>query len=394
MLYAFYFFAAVLVWLSFRSFVGGIRYRQYVREEMDKPRGPGARFATVLAPCKGLDEGLSENLRAVLDQDHSNYEVIFIVDDAADPAVPVIKVLVGDGARLVIADRAQACSQKIANLLAGIRNSNPRSEVFVFVDSDARPSRSWLSSLVAALDRNEVGVATGYRWFLSEENSLAAELLSVWNASIASSLGPRSNFCWGGSAAVTRQTFEDLNVAEQWRSAVSDDFVLASVVLKAGLDIVFVPDALTASFQSSTFGRIIEFTNRQMKLTRVYSARLWLMTLFGCGIFTFVMMAAVLLALCYPKNHPAFGAALVTLGLVSIFSSGKAWLRLEAVKLAMPHYSRLLKRQFWAQMTLWAVTPALFFVNAMAALFFRRISWRGITYELCSPTETVIIAPK
>jgi hypothetical protein len=30
--------------------------------------------------------------------------------------------------------------------------------------------------------------------------------------------------------------------------------------------------------------------------------------------------------------------------------------------------------------------------NALAALFSRRITWRGITYELKSPTETVIIS--
>jgi hypothetical protein len=40
---------------------------------------------------------------------------------------------------------------------------------------------------------------------------------------------------------------------------------------------------------------------------------------------------------------------------------------------------------------LWPLASALFLVNAIAAIGSRRIEWRGITYELKSPTEAVII---
>jgi len=44
-----------------------------------------------------------------------------------------------------------------------------------------------------------------------------------------------------------------------------------------------------------------------------------------------------------------------------------------------------------AQVTLWPLASLLYLYDALAAAFSRRIEWRGITYELKSPTETVII---
>jgi ceramide glucosyltransferase len=45
-----------------------------------------------------------------------------------------------------------------------------------------------------------------------------------------------------------------------------------------------------------------------------------------------------------------------------------------------------------AHVFLWPVASLLFLWNAIAAAVSRRITWRGITYELKSPAETVILA--
>jgi len=44
-----------------------------------------------------------------------------------------------------------------------------------------------------------------------------------------------------------------------------------------------------------------------------------------------------------------------------------------------------------AHITLWPLGSVLYLYNTLAAAMSRRISWRGITYELKSPGETVII---
>ncbi|MBV9242703.1 MAG: hypothetical protein JO314_11915, partial [Acidobacteria bacterium] len=158
-----------------------------------------------------------------------------------------------------------------------------------------------------------------------------------------------------------------------------------------GLEIVHVPRALTATVEDCTFHELVEFTTRQMKITRVYMPHLWLMSFFGSAVFCGVMLAAFLIVVLSRENTLGVWAAIVTLLFVSICSIGKSWLRLNAVKLALPQYARELSRQFVTQNALWLLSPALFLYNAIAALFSRRVVWRGTTYELKSPTETVIL---
>jgi len=68
--------------------------------------------------------------------------------------------------------------------------------------------------------------------------------------------------------------------------------------------------------------------------------------------------------------------------------TGKSLLRFRAV-------SRVLetsRRDLLAHILLWPFASLLYLYNAIVAGCSRRINWRGITYELKSPTEAVIIS--
>lgn len=396
MILVFYIFAALLVWFSFKSFRGGVEYLRFFREELTKPPSDWEPMVTIIAPCKGVDEGMLANFDALLDQNLPEYEVVFVIDDADDPAAGIIEQAWQEAERhvkLVVAPKATSSSQKVENLREGVLHADPKSEVFVFVDSDARPSPGWLRALIAPLRDETIGAATGYRWFISEEPTLASELRSAWNASIASALGPieKSNFTWGGSMAIRRDTFERIGMREKWQGTLSDDFAVTRAMRAAGLRIRFVPQALTASVESCTFRELFEFTNRQMKITRVYMPQLWLMSFFGSGLFDLVMAAAILIAILSKANGVPVWAALATLFLVSFFSVGKAVLRLYAVRLALPQFGPELRRQRFSQYTLWLFTPAIFFANCVAALLSREIVWRGTRYRLASPERTEVM---
>ncbi|HBE82151.1 MAG TPA: glycosyltransferase family 2 protein [Pyrinomonadaceae bacterium] len=400
MTYIFCIFAAVLIWFSVKSFLGGIAYLRYFRAELSAVRPDWQPFATIIAPCKGLDDGLEQNLTALIELDYPEYEVIFVVDDPEDPAVKVIQAVsqTGEGYRkktaLTVAPKATDSSQKVENLREGVIHADPRSEVFVFVDSDARPSPAWLRALVAPLRDETIGATTGYRWFISEDPSLASEIRSSWNASIASALGPnaRSNFCWGGSMAIRRDTFERLNIRDRWHGSLSDDFTVTRAMNAGDLPIRFVPEALAASVENCTIGQLFEFTNRQMKITRVYMPKLWLMSFFGSALFNSVLITAFLIVIFSRANTALVWAAIFTLITVSGFSVGKAWTRLRAVRLVLSQHARALDRQWLTQNTLWLITPAVFLVNCFSALS-RRMRWRGTEYEMASPEVTKIIEP-
>jgi cellulose synthase/poly-beta-1,6-N-acetylglucosamine synthase-like glycosyltransferase len=396
-LIVFYFLALLLIYLSYRSFAGGLKYLRYVKTELGKNESAFAPFATVFAPCRGLDENLQANLTALFYQNYPEYEIVFVTDDKNDPCVPVIEKLrrkLGSSekisTKLIIAGAAQDCGQKVHNLRAAVPHASEKSRVFAFVDSDARPGENWLKHLAAPLTDERIGAVTGYRWFISRRRNVASEMQSVWNASVASALGAelKNNFCWGGSTAIRRDTFEKIDMREKWRGTLSDDFALTRALKKAGLGIHFAPQCLTASFADCAFSELLEFTNRQMKITRVYAPHFWKMSFVGSFVFNFVFVFGLFLII----SGTAFWLPLTALLLVSLFSIGKSWLRLNAVRLVLTNCEKDLRQQFWTQNTLWILSPALFFYNCAAASLSRKITWRGVRYELKSPKETIIIS--
>ena len=401
MIFVFYILAAALVFLSYKSFRGGIEYLNFFKRELAKPLSDFAPFVSVIAPCRGLDEDLEENLSALFRQHFPRYEVIFVVDSERDEAVEIIKKVSRRGAenaeaKFVVAGKSENESQKVHNLRAAVLHVSDESKVFVFVDSDARPAENWLKTLIAPLADEKIGAATGYRWFFSKKFSFASEMRAVWNASIASALGAnvKSNFCWGGSMAVSRATFEKINMREKWRGTLSDDFAVTRAMKAADLQIFFVPQALAVSIENCTFRECLEFTTRQMKITRVYAAHLWIQSFIGGGLFNLIWIWGIINLALYSLNSAAFWFSAVSLILISVFSIGKSWLRLSAVKLVLQNYENELNKQFWTQNTLWIFSPALFFYNAFCALISRKINWRGIKYELNSPNQTSVLDQK
>lgn len=396
MTFIFYILAAVLIYFSYKSFRSGIDYLNYFKRELTRPLPDYAPFVTIFAPCRGVDQGMLENLDALLSQDYPEYEVVFIVDEADDAATGLIETAWREARRqvkLVVAAKATDSSQKVANLREGVRYADPASEIFAFVDSDARPTRSWLRHLVAPLQDAKVGAATAYRWFISKNETLASEMRNMWNASIASALGAnrKTNFCWGGSTAIRREVFERLDIREKWNGTLSDDFTMTRTLYEANLDIYFVPSALMPSVEDCTIRELVEFTTRQMKITRVYAPKLWIMSFFGSGLFTAVMLSSILIMIFSARNDLTVAAAMFTILTVTIFSIGKSSLRIKAVGLVLSQYDSKLRRQVLPQITLWSLAPALFFYNSLAAWLSRHVTWRGTTYEMVSANETRVL---
>ena len=396
----FYLFAALLLLQTLVSLRGGARYLRYFRRQLSAPESDFTHYATVIVPCRGLDQDLRENLSALCEQTYPAFEIIFVVDSDADPALKVIEDVRQASAssspaltKVVVAGEAFESGQKVHNLIAGVRAADERSVVFVFVDTDARTRCTWLRSLVAVLADENIGAVTGYRWFMPSRN-LASHLRAVWNASIASALGEngRANFCWGGSTAIRRTTFARLDIEGRWRGTLSDDFALTRALQEAQLPIHFAPRCLVASHDVCGWRELFEFTTRQLKITRVYAPRLWRIVLISNLLFVAVFYGGLALSLSRFARGLPCALPLAFVAAVFVLGSAKALLRLRAVALAFESEQRLWRAASVAShVLLWPLSSALFLYNALAAGCSRRIRWRGIDYELKSPTETVII---
>jgi ceramide glucosyltransferase len=395
-MYIYYFLTAVACYFGFQSLLSGFRYVAYVKRETSRPLPDFHPHVSVIAPSRGVENGLAENLSTLLSQEYPNYEVLFVFDRTGDPAIEVLNRLSKTEVpiRTIVAGPATNSGQKVHNLQVAVGEVDSKCEVLVFVDTDARPGKLWLRQLVAPLADLRLGASSGYRWFVPKDGGFASRLRSVWNASIASALGEdqQKNFCWGGSTAIRRSVFQQLNIRERWQGSVSDDFTVTKVVKEANLPIHFTPHCLVASVGDCDFRELIEFTTRQIKITRVYAPQLWKPLLLGSSLFSIVFFGGILLLVA----RLALGQSIVflasVLAVVFLLGAIKGFIRLRVIGIPLVAYRDKLRRDLLAHVFLWPLASLLYLYNAIVAGFSRRINWRGITYELKSPNEAVIIS--
>lgn len=393
--------AILLLVQSIAALVAGLRLARYAWAALSTARERYVPKTAVIIPCKGLEPDFEENIIAYLAQDYRHYDLIFVTESETDPAYPTLKRILEDSNRsawLITAGEAENRGQKVHNLCAALEALDAvdrNTEVLVFADSDARPEANWLQELVTPLADSRVAATTGFRWYLPltarARRSFSASLLSAWNAGALNVLGERSAFAWGGATAINRDTFEELRIKEKWEAgAVSDDYVLSRTIQahSSRLRIKFVPQCLVPSDAQTTWRELLEFTARQMTITRVYAPRVWWLTAITHTLFNVAFWGGWLAL--------AFGVARVNmllpllLGVLALGLMSGA-MRCFLVTQLLPEEVRpQVRRSWWAYVFLSPVVSLLYLHNIIVSARTRRILWRGIGYELRSPRETFI----
>ena len=82
---------------------------------------------------------------------------------------------------------------------------------------------------------------------------------------------------------------------------------------------------------------------------------------------------------------------LVSLLLIYLLGSLKVWLRLSAAGLLLPGSIAQIRRTQLMFYVLWPLVSLLFLYDFIASAATRKVQWRGIWYEMRSPTETVVL---
>lgn len=352
----------------------------------------------LVAPCKGLDLELAENLRALFTLDYPACELCFVVQEADDPATRVIEELRREHpqvrVRLVTAGVAQSSGQKVHNLLAATRPIPAGIEVLAFVDSDARPHRDWLYRLVQRLENGKRGVATGYRWMRPARATLPNLLLSAINNTIIALAGPHGfNLVWGGAWAIRTETFFALGLPDRWEGTLSDDLVVSRIVHDAGLKVGYEPHCLVNSSVDFTWAGLFEFLRRQFLVVRVY-APLWYRSALVLGLLTNgLMTGSLVLAVVWTiQGLPGWLPAAVALSLYGL-NALKNSLGLQVfrrfVRAGDVEFARVGRWNIWG----WPVVMLVNWIGLVLALFGRTICWRGINYRLVSRFQTKVTHP-
>jgi cellulose synthase/poly-beta-1,6-N-acetylglucosamine synthase-like glycosyltransferase len=373
----------------------GLRWLRLAQRRAGTHSGFYAPRVALFCPVKGAEPGLEQNVAALAAFNYSDYEIFFAMASSDDPARKIIERITAASKHkihTVIAGRPNGCGEKVNNLRAAVLQAKEGFDVFVFADSDGRPGRSWLSRLVAPLADPNLGAVTTFRWFFRQTGGIWSALASAWNAPAVTYLGEhRRNFCWGGGTAIRRERFEQSNVFEFWTGSVSDDFSLTHALRQAGLPILFAPECIVPTIFDCDAAGLLEFTNRQIVIARVYESRLWTLG----GLAHALYAGAIFMGLGLYLNNliqgaPAFHLLLLAM-VPPVLSMARGVLRLAAMMEILPEWKTKLLADGWVWTFLAAVVPFLALWNTLVALFTRRIRWRGIRYLLLSPGQTRIL---
>ena len=375
----------------------GIQWLAYVRRRLKTDPGFYAPRTAVICPCRGVEPGLERNLVSLCEFDHQNYEIFLVLASESDHAYSIVKRVAASSkvkVNIVIAGKPEKCSEKVNNLRVAVEQLPVEFEALVFTDSDGRPGRSWLHRLVAPLSDSGIGATTTMRWFIPNQSDLPTALLAAWNAAVVTMPGGHAkNFCWGGGTAIRRALFEEMGMLDVWQHSFSDDYSLTMMIERTARQIVFLPECLTPSYVQTDFAGLLEFTTRQVRITRVYRPQMWVTALATHFLYCFTLLLGFLLAFELTlASRPAFHVTTL-LVLTMLLAAIRGALRVVGVTEALPSLRSLVMSQAWIYILLPAMVPFLYLLNFFASLFGRRLKWRGIEYELISRDQTRVVSP-
>lgn len=373
------------------------RLYNYVEKALGETNADWCPKAAVILPCKGLDPGFADNVAKLLDQDYKNFEVVFATATDDDPAYPVLQEVKAKSKEIsvkcVVSGISPERGQKLTNQLEALKHISNDVEVLVFVDSDMMARPDFLRQLVSPLKDLSVGATTGYRFYVPARGDWPSLVRALWNRMTAWEMAhPHYAFAWGGAMAIRKSTFDAACVSQHWQKACDDDLSLTTAIKKLGLSVYFVPQCLVASDGDASLAEIFEWTNRQLILTKVYYPHLWkraiqkatVMLVWLITILTSIF-GGILLSREDWLWASAIGALILPIEFFFLLRAQKLWLRV------LPDQRQFLARSFWQFSLALPVAHIVLPWMTLYSVLTNRISWRGVTYELRSPSETIIV---
>ncbi|MDE0685248.1 MAG: glycosyltransferase family 2 protein [Candidatus Poribacteria bacterium] len=284
-----------------------------------------------------------------------------------------------------IVDNNLPRSQKVQNLITVIEKLPDDIEVIAFVDADVAIREDWLTLLVNPLQESDIGTTVGGRFYFPQTWNIASLVESIWVNFQMSIQGDHPlTMVWGGSNAFRREMLEKAQILERWDQATIEDLNTTLAMRDVKHKIHFVPDCVAVTHTANrTWHQIVEFTNRQMIMT--FHMGLWRQWLASLVVFL-------------PKGLFVFGSIPFLFHrrelLPVIFI-----LFLEALSYRL--YSKNLPR--WLQnmpkvrqtigISSYVTSVSVFLagLNAVYAIFQRKITWGGVRYEILSATKCRVL---
>jgi len=231
---------------------------------------------TVLKPLCGAEPGLYENLRSFCMQDYPQYQIVFGIQDATDPALAVVARVMREFPALpmevVISGRQHGSNRKVSSLI----NMLPRArhDLLMIADSDARVDPDYLSSMVAPLNDSKVGLVTCiYRGMPNSGvwSRLGAMYVNDWympSVLVAWLFGHRE-YASGLTLCMRRETLRATGGLQRLSNHLADDYELGALIRGTGLKIALSSRIPQTGHTEPHFDHLVSHETRWMRTIRV-----------------------------------------------------------------------------------------------------------------------------
>ena len=201
---------------------------------------------SVLKPLKGVDPEMYESFRSQCLQDYPQYEIIFGVSDANDPAIEIVKKLILEFPRpgmisWVVCPEILGTNIKVSNLAQVIRLA--KYDHLIVNDSDIRVERDYLRRVIAPLADSQVGMVTClYRGIAGRSLGSRLEAMGISTDFIpgvltAQELEDGIHFGLGSTLAFRRTDLKKIGGFESIVDYLADDYELGKRIAGLGLKV-------------------------------------------------------------------------------------------------------------------------------------------------------------
>jgi len=323
---------------------------------------------SVLKPLHGVDEGLEQNLRTFFEQDYAEFEILFAVREAGDPAIPVVERLRAEhpavASTLIVTGEPPYPNAKVYSLDRMMAQA--RHDLLVMSDSDIRVTPTLLRTVAAEFQDERLGLATcpyrgvpgGSFWSTLEAIGLNTEFLG---GVLVARMLEGMRFALGPTIVARRGVLKKIGGFDRLKDYLAEDFVMGKLAAEAGYGVILSSYVIEHRIGSQKFAANLRHRVRWCRSTR--RSRPWG---YAGQVFTNPLPPALLLWAVWPAWWPLAAAAL-SLRWVAAWATAGLVLR-----------DPLTARLWW----LVPLQDVAGFLVWCAGFFGNTISWRGRLYLL------------
>ncbi|MEO0413505.1 MAG: glycosyltransferase family 2 protein [Verrucomicrobiota bacterium] len=367
------------------------------------------RDVALVIAVKGFDaKHTPEFFQSLLEQDYRSYRLIITVESKSDPAALWLAEQFGfsgdesvwtntsgssaglKSVTLVEAGESTDQGQKVHNQLAAFEALSSEDRIVAFADADIVCAADWLAKLVAPINSRKSRITTTYRWLVPRRPAMPNLFAAVINGSVATQGGGKvETLPWGGSMALGRKLFDELDIPGLLKGCLNDDLRIGKFAKAKGHKIALVRSIVRPTDIDFTLGGLVEFARRQYFQVKVYAPitftfanLIFLIYLLGLGTAIFAIAGA-------------YFKAWIPVAAVYALDQLRAMGRESVYRKLFADNEKVVRRLTGTSWVEHLLTPVWMLFHAMiifSVWFKRKVTWAGITYRVTKPNLTEVVS--